>query len=191
MGKKSELIKRIKLVASDVDGVLTDGGMYYSSKGDIQKKFHARDGMGVTLLRKEKIPTIIITKEKTKIVKEWSKKMSINHLYDGIQNKSSLLTRITQKYNLQPENIAFIGDDVNDMELLKNVGLSVTPNDAILEAKQISDYVCKNVGGNGAFRELVEKGITVILVTHESHIAEFASRVITLKDGLIISDKKV
>ena len=146
----------IKLVITDVDGVLTDGGMYYSDKGDIMKKFHARDGMGVTLLRKEKIPTIIITKEKTKIVKEWSKKMSINHLYDGIQNKSSLLTRITQKYNLQPENIAFIGDDVNDIELLKNVGLSVTPNDAILEAKQISDYVCKNIGGNGAFRELVD-----------------------------------
>ena len=146
----------IKLVITDVDGVLTDGGMYYSDKGDIMKKFHTRDGMGVTLLRKQKIPTIIITKEKTKIVKEWSKKMSINHLYDGIQNKSSLLTRITQKYNLQPENIAFIGDDVNDMELLKNVGLSVTPNDAILEAKQISDYVCKNIGGNGAFRELVD-----------------------------------
>ena len=74
----------------------------------------------------------------------------------SIQNKSSLLTRITQKYNLQPENIAFIGDDVNDMELLKNVGLSVTPNDAILEAKRISDYVCKNGGGNGAFRELAD-----------------------------------
>ena len=64
----------IKLVITDVDGVLTDGGMYYSDKGDIMKKFHTRDGMGVTLLRKQKIPTIIITKEKTKIVKEWRKK---------------------------------------------------------------------------------------------------------------------
>ena len=81
----------IKLVITDVDGVLTDGGMYYTDKGDIMKKFHARDGMGVTLLRKHKIPTLVITKEKTKIVKVWSKKMSISHLYDGIQNKSSLL----------------------------------------------------------------------------------------------------
>ena len=146
----------IKLVITDVDGVLTDGGMYYSDKGDIMKKFHARDGMGVTLLKKQKIPTIIITKEKTKIVKIWSKKMSISHLYDGIQDKSSLLKKISQKYNIQPKNIAFIGDDINDLELLKKVGLSVTPNDAILDNKKISDYVCKNNGGHGAFRELAD-----------------------------------
>ena len=146
----------IKLVITDVDGVLTDGGMYYSDKGDIMKKFHARDGMGVTLLKKQKIPTIIITKEKTKIVKIWSKKMSISHLYDGIQDKSSLLKKISQKYNIQPKNIAFIGDDINDLELLKKVGLSVTPNDAILDNKKISDYVCKNNSGHGAFRELAD-----------------------------------
>lgn len=146
----------IKLVITDVDGVLTDGGMYYSDKGDIMKKFHARDGMGVTLLKKQKIPTIIITKEKTKIVKIWSKKMSISHLYDGIQDKSSLLKKISQKYNIQPKNIAFIGDDINDLELLKKVGLSVTPNDAILDNKKISDYICKNNGGHGAFRELAD-----------------------------------
>ena len=146
----------IKLVITDVDGVLTDGGMYYSDKGDIMKKFHARDGMGVTLLKKQKIPTIIITKEKTKIVKIWSKKMSISHLYDGIQNKSSLLKKISQEYNIQPKNIAFIGDDINDLELLKKVGLSVTPNDAILDNKKISDYICKNNGGHGAFRELAD-----------------------------------
>jgi|TARA_B110000263_G_scaffold181459_1_gene159046 YrbI family 3-deoxy-D-manno-octulosonate 8-phosphate phosphatase len=146
----------IKLVITDVDGVLTDGGMYYTDKGDIMKKFHARDGMGVTLLRKHKIPTLVITKEKTKIVKVWSKKMSISHLYDGIQNKSSLLKKITQIYKIQPKNIAFIGDDINDVELLKKVGLSVTPNDGILETKKISDYVCKNIGGNGAFRELAD-----------------------------------
>jgi|TARA_B110000495_G_C22795002_1_gene464532 3-deoxy-D-manno-octulosonate 8-phosphate phosphatase (KDO 8-P phosphatase) len=144
----------IKLVITDVDGVLTDGGMYYSNKGDIMKKFHARDGMGVTLLRKQKIPTIIITKEKTAMVREWSKKMSIDHLYDGIQNKSSILPKIIKKYNIQSKNIAFIGDDVNDVELLQKVGLSATPNDAIFETIQISDYICKNIGGNGAFREL-------------------------------------
>ena len=144
----------IKLVITDVDGVLTDGGMYYSNKGDIMKKFHARDGMGVTLLRRQKIPTIIITKEKTKMVKEWSKKMSIDYLYDGIQNKASLLPKILRKYKIQTKNIAFIGDDVNDIELLQKVGLSVTPNDGIDEIKKISDYICKNNGGNAVFREL-------------------------------------
>ena len=163
MIKKNELKKKcekVKLVITDVDGVLTDGGMYYSDKGDIMKKFHARDGMGVTLLRKEKIPTIIITKEKTKIVKEWSKKMSIDYLYDGIQNKFSLLKKIIKKYNIQPENIAFIGDDVNDSELLKHVGLSASPSDGGLEAKKNSDYICKNNGGNCAFREFADLILT-------------------------------
>ena len=150
----------IKLVITDVDGVLTDGGMYYSDKGDIMKKFHARDGMGVTLLKKQKIPTIIITKEKTKIVREWSKRMSIHYLYDGIQNKLSLLTKITKKYNLQSQNIAFIGDDVNDVQLLKCVGLSASPGDGSLEAKKVSDYTCKNIGGNCAFREFVDLILT-------------------------------
>ena len=146
----------IKLVITDVDGVLTDGGMYYSDKGDVMKRFHTRDGMGVTLLKNQKIPTIIITKEKTKIVKQWSKKMSITHLYDGIQQKHSLLKKITQNYKINPKNIAFIGDDVNDIELLKHVGLSATPNDGIMETKKISDYICKNSGGHGAFRELAD-----------------------------------
>ena len=82
--------------------------------------------------------------------------MSISHLYDGIQNKSSLFKKITQKYKIQPKNIAFIGDDINDVELLKKVGCSATPNDGISENKQISDYVCKNIGGHGAFRELAD-----------------------------------
>ena len=149
-------LSKIKIVLTAVDGVLTDGGMYYTKEGDVMKKFHARDGMGVTLLWKQKIPTIIITKEKTAMVKEWSKKMSIDHLYDGIQNKSSILPKIIEKYKIQSKNIAFIGDDVNDVELLEKVGLSVTPNDAIFQTMQITDYICKNVGGNGAFRELAD-----------------------------------
>ena len=79
--------KKIKLVLTDVDGVLTDGGMYYTTEGDIMKKFHARDGMGVTLLRKYNIPTILITKEKTKMVKQWAAKMKVEKLYDGIIKK--------------------------------------------------------------------------------------------------------
>ena len=146
----------IKLVITDVDGVLTDGGMYYSDKGDIMKKFHARDGMGVTLLKKQNIPTVIITKEKTRIVKQWSKKMSIHHLYDGIQDKSSILEKIIKKYSIKTKNIAFIGDDVNDTELLKLVGLSATPKDGIVKNKKICNYICQNTGGNGAFRELAD-----------------------------------
>ena len=82
--------KNIKILLTDVDGVLTDGGMYYTPNGDTMKKFHARDGMGVNLLKKSGVPTIIITKEKTKMVKNWAKKMNISYIYDGIQEKEKL-----------------------------------------------------------------------------------------------------
>lgn len=148
--------KKIKVVLTDVDGVLTDGGMYYSDMGDIMKKFHVLDGMGVTLLRKKNIPTIIITKEKTKIVKQWATKMKIEKLYDGIIQKEEMLDRICRDYDITSQEIAYIGDDINDVKLLENVGLAVTPKNAIKKAKSVSDYVCKNEGGRGAFRELAD-----------------------------------
>ena len=106
--KNSEILKRckkIKLVISDVDGVLTDGSMYYSEKGEQLKQFHTRDGMGVTLLRKIKIPTIIITKEKTKMVRMWAKKMNVAYLYDGVSNKAEILDKFDHKnLNLDVED---------------------------------------------------------------------------------------
>jgi len=152
----SQKCKKIKIVLTDVDGVLTDGGMYYTKEGEAMKKFHTRDGMAVTLLRKHNIPTIIVTKEKTKIVKQWATKMKVEKLYDGIQNKESIVEVICKKYKVHANEIAYIGDDVNDIELLKKVGFSATPNDAIKETKKISHYVCKAGGGTGAFRELTD-----------------------------------
>ncbi len=148
--------KKIKLVLTDVDGVLTDGGMYYTAQGDIMKKFFARDGMGVTLLKKNNIGTIIITKEKTNMVKQWAKNMNVLKLYDGIVKKELILDKICKKYGVSPEEIAYIGDDVNDLELLKRVGLSVTPSDASDDAIKLCDYICKHRSGNGAFRELAD-----------------------------------
>ena len=147
---------RIKLVITDVDGVLTDGGMYYTSKGDVMKRFFVRDGMGVTLLRKKNIPTLIITKENTQMVKQWAKKMKISKLYDGIVQKESILDEICKKFKVKPEEIAYIGDDINDLGLLKKVGLAAVPNDAIVEAKKIAHYRCKTNSGYGAFRELAD-----------------------------------
>ena len=148
--------KKIKLVITDVDGVLTDGGMYYSSKGDVMKKFFTRDGMGVTLLRKKSIPTIIVTKEKTPMVKHWAKNMKIKKLYDGIIEKEELLDKICTTFDLKSEHIAYIGDDVNDIKLLKKIGLSACPADAISDVKQICHYTCKTNGGHGVFREIVD-----------------------------------
>lgn len=157
MNKKiSDRVKKIKIVLTDVDGVLTDGGMYYTSKGDIMKKFHVRDGMGVTLLRKIGIPTIIVTKERTQMVKQWSRNMRISKLFDGVKQKELIIEKICKQFNVEYDEVAYIGDDINDVELLKKVGFSAVPNDAIDIAKQNCNYICKTKAGNGALREIAE-----------------------------------
>lgn len=148
--------KKIKLLLTDVDGVLTDSGMYYTEKGDIMKEFHVRDGMGVTLLRKNNIPTIIVTKEQTQMARQWAKKMKIEKILDGITQKENILPTICKQFKISKNEIAYIGDDVNDVELLKAVGFSAVPNDAIPLAKENSDYTCKKRGGEGALREVAE-----------------------------------
>jgi len=154
-------LKKIKIVMTDVDGVLTDGGMYYSSKGDIMKKFFTRDGMGVTLLRKNGIPSIIVTKEKNEIIKQWTKKMKIKKLFDGITNKELILKKVCKDFKVDSNEVAYIGDDVNDSGLLKIVGFSATPNDGIEELKKNCHYVCKKRSGEGAFREVVDMILSV------------------------------
>ncbi len=155
MLKSIFLAKKIKVVITDVDGVLTDGGMYYTSNGNIMKKFHVRDGMGVTLLRKNGIPTIIITKESTQMVKKWSKNMKVK-LFDGVIHKEKILEKICQQYDVTPSEIVYIGDDVNDVNLLKLVGLAAVPKDGTQIAKKVSNYICKTNGGKGVFREVAE-----------------------------------
>lgn len=147
---------KIKIVITDVDGVLTDGGMYYTSKGDVMKKFFTRDGMGVTLLKNSNIHTLIVTKEKTMMVRQWAKRMKIKKVFDGVIQKELILDKICNSFNVTYEQVAYIGDDINDLNLLKLVGLSATPNDAINKAKEIVHYKCKAKGGDGAFRELAD-----------------------------------
>ena len=152
----SKKAKKIKFVLTDVDGVLTDGGMYYNSKGDTMKKFHTRDGMGVTLLRKKGINVVLVTKEKNEIIKQWAKKMKVKKLYDGVLNKEAILEKICKGFKITPQEVSYIGDDINDLGLLSKVGFSATPSDGIDEVKKQCDYVCKNKGGNAAFREIAD-----------------------------------
>ena len=159
--KMRKRIKKIKLIATDVDGVLTDGGMYYSSKGDVLKKFHARDGMAVSILKKNTIPTVIITKERNQIVKKWSSKMNIDKLFDGVKNKEEIVSKLCKSYGLSENNIAYIGDDVNDLEILKKTGFAATPKDGNMEVKKIVDYICKNRGGEGVLREICDLIISI------------------------------
>jgi len=148
--------EKIKLVLTDVDGVLTDGGRYYSKHGEEIKKFHVRDGMGVNLLLRNGIKTVIVTKENSLIVKKWSKDMNISKIYSKAVQKEKKLSDICKYFKLAEHEIAYIGDDVNDLELLDSVGFSATPNDGILNAKKIVDYVCTNKAGVGAFREICD-----------------------------------
>jgi len=148
--------KKIKLVVTDVDGVLTDGGRYFSKNGESLKKFHVRDGMAVNLLLRHDIKTAILTKEKSKITQTWAKSMNITKVYSGAKIKEEKLKTICNFFNLTPTEIAFIGDDVNDVNLLNKVGISASPFDGTSHVKKIVDYVCKNSGGNGAFRELAD-----------------------------------
>jgi len=149
-------LKKIKLVVTDVDGVLTDGGMYYTENGEFMKKFNTRDSMGMELLLEKGIKTVLLTRENSKIVKKRADKIRIVDLYSGILDKKSTLAEIAKKYAVINHEIAYIGDDVNDIEIMKVVGFAATPSDGTSKVKEISDYVCKAKGGEGAFRELAD-----------------------------------
>lgn len=152
-----EKARKIKLVLTDNDGVLTDTGVYYSSEGEIFKRFSIRDGMGVERLRNLiGIETGIITGELSGSIKKRAEKLNITQLFQGIKEKHLLMEVICTKNNIQPENIAYIGDDVNDIEFMKLVGLTASPSDGMPEIRNMVDYVCEQKGGNGAFRDFAE-----------------------------------
>lgn len=150
------ICKNIKLVISDVDGVLTDGCMYYSNNGEIMKKFHTHDGMAVELLLQNKIYTILMTKEKSQIVKKRASKIKIKETFLGVLEKEKLLKNLCSKYSIKPENIAYIGDDINDLKIMKLVGFSASPHNGISEVKKTVQYICEKNGGEGAFREFAD-----------------------------------
>jgi len=148
--------KEIKLFLSDVDGVLTDGGMYYSENSDELKKFNTRDGMAFELLRNAGIKTGIITSENTKIVENRAKKLKIDYLYQGKREggKLSAAKEICEKEGFSLSETAYIGDDINCIELLSAVGLAACPTDAADKVKSIPNIIIlSKKGGEGAVRE--------------------------------------
>lgn len=148
-------MKKIKLFATDCDGCLTDGGMYYDELGNEWKKFNARDGMGFSLLRTNNIITAIITSENTNIVTRRAKKLKIDELHQGVTKKIDVIEELRKKYNLDYEEIAYVGDDINDIEVIKNVGLSFTPANGMDAVKKQVKIVLSNNGGDGAIREAI------------------------------------
>jgi len=150
-------IEKIKIVVTDNDGVLTDTGVYFSANGEELKRFSIRDGMGVERLRKHSnIETVIITGEVSGSVKTRAKKLKITEYYLGVDDKLEVIEEIKRKNHLEEENIAFIGDDVNDFKIMNVAGFTGTPADGTVFIKDIADYICSNKSGNGAFREFAE-----------------------------------
>ena len=150
-------LNKIKLFCTDIDGVWTDGSMYYSENGDEMKKFHTYDSAGVLFLKKVGIETAIITQENTKIVKNRSDKLNIINLYQGVNNKVEICEKLCAKNNINFNEVAYIGDDINDIALIKKVGLSACPSSAPKYIQNIVDWNIPVKGGDGAFRYFVEK----------------------------------
>lgn len=158
----------IQLVVSDVDGVLTDAGVYYSAQGEELKRFSMRDGMGVELLRQAGIRTAWLTREQSPIVAARAKKLQIEALWAGERDKGAALPRLVQELGVPAHAVAYIGDDVNDIEALGWVatsGLAVCPSDALPRVLSAVHFVTAARGGHGAFRELCE----LILENREEH----------------------
>lgn len=152
-----ERASKIKIFLSDSDGCLTDGGMYYTEQGDEIKKFNTKDGMGFRLLREKGIIIGIITGEDRELVRRRGAKLKMQEVHCGIDRKLPVVKEICSKYQCGLKNVAYVGDDINDVEVLKAVGLGFSVANAQKEAKQAADYVTEKNGGDGAIREIVDR----------------------------------
>ena len=147
---------KIKLVLTDIDGVWTDGGMYYDQTGNELKKFNTSDSAGVVFLRLLEIPMGIITGENTQIVQRRADKLKIPHLHMGVMNKLEVAKKLCAEMQISLQEVAYIGDDLNDAILLKAVGFSAIPANAPVYMEKFAQIRLNKSGGNGAFREFVE-----------------------------------
>lgn len=150
---------RIRLVVTDIDGVLTDAGVYYSERGEELRRFSLRDGMGVELLRDAGIETAFLSREDSGIVRARAKKLRIAHVFLGVRDKLAHLGELQRASGLDASALAFIGDDVNDLPLLRKLGesgLTGAPADAIEEVLEAVHHVSAAAGGHGAFRHFAD-----------------------------------
>ena len=154
-------MKLPKIVLTDIDGVWTDGGMYYDQTGNEWKKFHTYDSAGVLFCKKQNIPVGIITGEKTEIVQRRAEKLKVDYLYQGVSDKLTVVKTICKELNITLEDVAYIGDDLNDIEVLKHVGIPAAPFSAPEYIKELVGFVTTKKGGEGAFREFVERILNI------------------------------
>lgn len=150
-------LQKIRMILSDVDGCMTDGALIFDEQGNEIKAFHARDGLGISIWRRKGGLMGFVTRRCTPVVQKRAEELKIHELCQGVTNKLKMLDDICKKYELKPEQIAYVGDDLVDLAIMKAVGVSACPADSVPEILAAADYVCKTVGGRGAVREVIEQ----------------------------------
>jgi YrbI family 3-deoxy-D-manno-octulosonate 8-phosphate phosphatase len=149
-------MQNIKLFVSDVDGTLTDGNVYYHSDGNTSKMFSVKDGMGFKLLKENGIITCWLTSSSENLIRERSRWLMIDHLMMGVEDKLTTLKQLCDRLKITLNEVAYIGDDINDLEVMKEVGISFAPSDSHESILKIATKVVSKNGGHGAVREAID-----------------------------------
>ncbi|MEK4566282.1 HAD-IIIA family hydrolase [Alkalihalobacillus sp. FSL R5-0424] len=150
------MTKTIKLIVLDVDGVLTDGKLYIGSNGVEYKPFHTKDGMGISLAHYTGIKTVIITGRKSEAVTKRAKELKISYVFQGIHDKLPVLEGMMKELEINFDEVCYMGDDINDLPIMRKVGYAVAPNNAVRIVKELAHSVTSLPGGEGAVREMID-----------------------------------
>ncbi|MCU0454306.1 MAG: HAD-IIIA family hydrolase [Bacteroidetes bacterium] len=154
--QKKARLRRIKLLLLDVDGVMSDGGVYYSTSGEELKKFNTQDGYGIMKLQRAGVKIGIITGRLSKVVEQRAAELGITEVHQNMHDKGKAYDDICRKHGLTDAEVAYIGDDDPDLPVLMRVGFSAAPKDAVPAVVKSVHYVCRRTGGHGAVREVID-----------------------------------
>lgn len=166
---RDKAFKKIKMFLTDCDGTLTDGSMYYTANGDSMKRFSTYDGVGLRLLKEHGILTGIVTSEYSEIARRRGEKLGVNEVLTGVQDKVDAVKELCEKYSIDLTEVAYIGDDLNDIDVLKSAGIAICPSNAVPEVQKNVFYVTKCAGGNGAVREAAEYILSMEQLSNIEH----------------------
>ena len=159
--KKREFFQKIKLLVLDVDGVLTEKGLWVTHEGNVMKRFDVRDGLGIKLIQEHGIEVAFLSGGKSGSTNERAKQLGIKFCITEVKNKQLAIRKLQKELNLTSLETAYVGDDLNDLVLTKEVGMFFAPNDACYAVQKKADFVLSNNGGHGAIRELCEHILSV------------------------------
>lgn len=149
-------LKKVKLLSLDVDGILTDGGLYYTENGDELRKFNVKDGMGMKKARESGVELCIISASTTNAIQERGKRLGLTHVYTGAKNKIVILQKICDELGIGLDSVAHMGDDLNDILIMEQIGTPITVADAVEAVKAKTLYITQKKGGKGAVREICD-----------------------------------